>query len=370
VLSLYEQRGEYQLIAHSIEPSGKGELLKKYLELKAKLQAEGLFDTKLKRPLPPFPQYIAVVTSATGAAFHDICTTIGRRYPLATILLYPSEVQGESAPARLRTALLSAYQNPAIEVLILGRGGGSIEDLQAFNDELLARTLPLSPFPIVSAVGHETDFTIVDFISDMRAPTPTGAAEAVTPCKSDIIMHLRKDFQSLCQSLAAVLQKYFWQLDNLKQRLIAQNRSIQQAWQRIDRASISLHQHIRLLLQAMQARLAASTQKLQLLGPTARLSLMQKKLDNLKLQLFNQLESTLKRLKHRFKLSCSMLHAVSPLATLDRGYSITTYQGSVLMNSRDVQMNDTVIITLRSGKLGCTVKEVLENKNEMPLSTD
>lgn len=369
-LSLYEQRGEYQLIARNIEPSGKGELLKQYLELKNKLQTEGLFDVKKKRPLPPFPQNIAVVTSATGAAFQDICTTIGRRYPVASIWLYPSDVQGALAPAKLCAALSAAYQNTAIDVLILGRGGGSMEDLQAFNEETLARMLPLSPFPIVTAVGHETDFTIVDFIADVRAPTPTGAAEKVTPCKSDIIAHLRKDFQSLCQSLNRFLQKCIWQLDTLRQRLITQNSSIQQAWQRVDRAHLNLQQQTALVLHKKQTRLSEVIQKLELLSPHTRLSLIQKKLDNLRLQLSNQQENIMKRYKHRLQLSCSMLHAVSPLATLDRGYSITTYQGCVLYNSHDVNINDSILITLQSGKLQCTVKETFENARETLLPKD
>ncbi|NQS92436.1 MAG: exodeoxyribonuclease VII large subunit [Chloroflexi bacterium] len=213
-LSVYEQRGEYQLYVDFLRPRGEGALFQEFLRLKTQLEGEGLFDPARKRPIPPWPKRIGIVTSPSGAAFQDMKDTLQRRYPLVKILLSPTSVQGEAAPREIIAALKDLYQQEP-DLILVGRGGGSIEDLWAFNDEMVARTIAASPVPVISGVGHETDFTISDFVADLRAPTPTAAAELAVPDQADLRLGVGVFRNRLARSVQSVLADQHWKMENI-----------------------------------------------------------------------------------------------------------------------------------------------------------
>lgn len=363
-LSLYEARGDYQLIAHNIRTAGDGALLQQFLLLKNKLEQEGLFNNALKCPLPSFPCTIGVITSATGAALQDIITTIKRRFPLTIIYLYPSEVQGAAARQSLISALSLACQQKKVDVLILARGGGSIEDLQAFNDETLARLIRKSPVPVVTGIGHETDFTIADFVADFRAPTPTGAAEAVTPNVNELNQHLNKDLFRLQQAINHVLRNISWQLEQLQGKLKSPQEHLQQFWQRLDRAYMDMITYIETRCQKEQHKFTLLLNNLHNANPNRQLEQSQKNIENLWRKLIYFMHHILQSSHLRLKHTASTLHAVSPLATLDRGYSITSINNRVIYDSSDVKLHDIIEIRLKHGKLLCEVLKQLEAIDE------
>ncbi|OYV53356.1 MAG: exodeoxyribonuclease VII large subunit, partial [Legionella sp. 21-45-4] len=233
-MSLYEARGDYQLIVESVSQSGIGDLYRAYLALKGKLAAAGLFDLEQKKPIPSTPRCIGIITSANGAALHDILTTIKRRYPIALTKLYPCDVQGNLAAAQLIAAIQRANQEQRVDVIILARGGGSLEDLWPFNNEALAYAIAESCIPIVSGVGHETDFTIADFVADLRAATPTAAAEAVTPDWQQFQQQIASLNARLHKAMARLFAIQHLQLESLNQRLIAPRRLVNTHWQTLD----------------------------------------------------------------------------------------------------------------------------------------
>jgi len=264
-LSVYEQRGDYQLYVDALRPRGEGALYQEYQRLKAKLEAEGLFDPERKRPLPAWPRRIGIVTSATGAAFQDMRKTLYRRFPLAEILLEPASVQGDSAPSEIIQALKRLYEIQP-DLILVGRGGGSIEDLWAFNDEGVARTLAESPVPVISGVGHETDFTISDFVADLRAPTPTAAAELAVPDQIELRQSLQEYKTRLNRELQATLSDQRWKEENLAAQLerLSPLGDINNGRQRLDELSSRSGRGLKGYLksardgcQALQARLAA-----------------------------------------------------------------------------------------------------------------
>jgi exodeoxyribonuclease VII large subunit len=264
-LSVYEQRGDYQLYVDSLRPRGEGALYQEFQRLKAKLEAEGLFDPQRKRPIPTWPRRVGIVTSATGAAFQDMRKTLYRRFPLVEILLEPATVQGDSAPGEIIRALKRLYEIQP-DLILIGRGGGSIEDLWAFNDEGVARTLAESPVPVISGVGHETDFTISDFVADLRAPTPTAAAELAVPDQIELRQAL-KEFQiRLSRGLQVTLADQRWKEENLAAQLerLSPLGDINNGRQRLDELSSRTGRGLKSYLksardgcQALQARLAA-----------------------------------------------------------------------------------------------------------------
>ena len=268
-VSVYEARGQYQLYADEIRPAGEGALYQAFLELKSKLEAEGLFDPALKQPLPERPNRIGVITSPTGAALRDILNTLERRYPLAEVTLAPAAVQGASAPEELIAALNALQEHTQPDVIILARGGGSLEDLAAFNDEALARAISASPIPIISGVGHETDFSISDFIADLRAPTPTAAAELATPDRTELHLALNELHAGLQGRLEALLQSLRWDLQSLAAQL--ERRSPQARIlndrQRVDDLHRRSFQSLQALLRLFSAQLAGESAKLATLNP-------------------------------------------------------------------------------------------------------
>jgi exodeoxyribonuclease VII large subunit len=313
-VSLYEPRGDYQLIVEQVEPAGEGALKRQFEVLKKMLAAEGLFNEENKQELPTLPERIGVITSPSGAAIRDIISILGRRFPSIPVVVYPAAVQGDAAPGELIAALATAINRDECDVLIMARGGGSLEDLWAFNDEKLARAIAACPIPIVSAVGHEVDFTIADFVADVRAPTPSGAAEIVVPD--------REHWLRSVNSLAA-------RIGRLGQRAVE------------DRAQ-SLDWLSRRLAQASPAAVVERS--------IARLA-------NLQQRLVISARGTVSGMSHRLELAMRGLHSVSPLATLDRGYAIVedASTGKVLLKASDAAPGDTIRARLAEGELTATV---------------
>lgn len=218
-ISIYEASGQYQLYVDSIRPAGEGVLYQEFLRLKARLEEEGLFDPKLKQAIPAWPHRIGIVTSPTGAALRDILNTIQRRFPLVELVLAPTQVQGDQAPSGIVEALQALNTIVKPDVILVARGGGSLEDLWAFNDESVARAIAASEIPVITGIGHETDFTIADFVADLRAPTPTAAAELATPERSDLISALSEQINQIQREVESTLQNYRWELQTFKNRL-------------------------------------------------------------------------------------------------------------------------------------------------------
>jgi exodeoxyribonuclease VII large subunit len=309
-LSLYEARGDYQLIIDNIEEAGLGELYRAFIVLKEKLTAAGLFDLERKKPIPMISNCIGIITSSKGAALQDIMTTIRRRYPLASTILYPSDVQGSQAATQLIRAIEKANQEQHCDVLILARGGGSLEDLWPFNHEELAYTIAKSYIPIVSGIGHETDFTIADFVADYRAATPTAAAEKVTP-----------QWQQLHE-----------QFHTLEKRLLT-------AMQRV--------------LQQKQQRLKYAMQ--QVASPKQLIQKHEQNVDYLTRQLHQTLTNLMMQKKHTLHCATLALDSLSPLATLTRGYAVATHEGQVLLKASEVALNTIIQVRLAEGSLQCKV---------------
>ena len=314
-VSVYEARGDYQLIVEQIEPAGEGALKRQFEVLKKKLAAEGLFDEDRKQDLPPLPTRIGVITSPTGAAIRDIVSILGRRFPSIPIVIYPAAVQGDAAAPELISALATAIRRDECDVLIMGRGGGSLEDLWAFNDEQLARAIADSPIPIVSAVGHEVDFTIADFVADLRAPTPSGAAELVVPDREDWLRVVKSLAMRISRLGQRTVEDLAQTLDWLSRRLVQTSPSA--------------------TLQRSSTRLAGLNRRLTAVARHA-----------------------VATVNHRLELAMRGLHSVSPLATLERGYAIVeeASTGKVLLGPDDIAPGDDVRARLAHGELIATVK--------------
>lgn len=270
-ISVYEAGGQYQLYADLFRPLGEGALYQEFLRLKVRLEAEGLFDPARKRPIPRWPQRIGIVTSPTGAAIRDILNTLARRYPLAEVILAPTTVQGEEAPAGIIEALQKLNLLAQPDVILLARGGGSLEDLLAFNDEGVARAIVASPAPVISGVGHETDFTIADFAADLRAPTPTAAAELATPHQADLRLTLKDHMQRLSRAVQTKLSDERWALNNLSHRLhlLSPRPRLLSDQQRLDEIQHRLRMAIEHRHQLERARLRSLERRLAVLNPAA-----------------------------------------------------------------------------------------------------
>jgi len=359
-VSLYEPRGDFQLIVSHIEPEGEGLLKQQFDMIKQKLAAEGLFSNEHKKTLPANPNTIGVITSDTGAAFQDIIQVLQRRNPGINIILYPSQVQGDTAPQQLRSALQNAISRNETDVIIIGRGGGSMEDLWCFNDEQLARAIFACPIPIISAVGHEIDFTIADFVADLRAPTPSAAAEQASA-------PLQASFEQLIQLRNRLRDNMVrrYQYANHQQLLLEQKlqnchprSQLQQQQQTIDRLTLALNHHWvdtcarkAMHLQQVQARLAQQHPKHQLKQLSQRLQFLSTQLER---NASNQLSQKQQKLGNLLQ----MLDTVSPLATLARGYSATFKNGQIVKQAHDLTVGDTISTRLGKGEVFSTVTKV------------
>jgi len=359
-VGLYEPRGEFQLVAEYMEPAGEGALQREFEQLKARLDAEGLFDPARKRALPGYARRIGVITSATGAAVRDVLSVLARRWPLADVDVLPVPVQGREAPPAIVAMLKRASASARYDVLLLTRGGGSLEDLWAFNDEAVARAIHASAVPVVSAVGHEIDFSIADFVADLRAPTPSAAAELLVPDAVAVGRHLRQLQQRIATLEQRRLQSLAQRVDHLQARLQAQR---PQARLQRDRERLA-HLHRRLLgvlrerQQGERARLDRLHARLLARHPGQRLALLQQQLATQSQRLRQAIARTLERERLALQQAARTLHAVSPLATLERGYAILfDAEGQVLRSAQGVEPGTALRARLADGELALKVRD-------------
>ncbi|NBD01388.1 exodeoxyribonuclease VII large subunit [Atlantibacter hermannii] len=351
-ITLYEPRGDYQIIVESMQPAGVGLLQQQFEQLKQKLSQEGLFDAQHKQPLPSPAHQIGVITSKTGAALHDILHVLQRRDPSLPVVIYPTAVQGDDAPAQIVRAIELANQRAECDVLIVGRGGGSLEDLWSFNDERVARAIFASRIPIVSAVGHETDVTIADFIADLRAPTPSAAAEVVSRNQQELLRQIQGQQQRLEMAMDyffASIQQRFTRLHHRLQqqhpqlRLARQQTTLERLRQRLNNA---VENRLRQGTQQQQR----VTQRLYQQQPQGRIHRAQTRVQQLEYRLSQAITARLGGTRQRFGTAIAQLEAVSPLATLARGYSVTTAtDGKVLKKTKQVKAGDVLTTRVEDG---------------------
>ena len=353
-VGLYEPRGEFQLVAESMEPAGEGALQREFEQLKARLDAEGLFAQARKRPLPRYARRIGVITSATGAAVRDVLSVLARRWPLADVEILPVPVQGREAPPAIVKMLNKASTSGRYDVLLLTRGGGSMEDLWAFNDEAVARAIHASAVPVVSAVGHEIDFSIADFVADLRAPTPSAAAELLVPDAVATVRHLQQLQQRMLTLQQRKMQAHSQRVDHLFLRLQAQRPKARLARDR--ERLIHLHSRLMAMLreqgQQRHTRLERLQNRLLAQHPRAQLPLLARRLAEQDQRLRRAMALTLERKQTSVRHIGRALQAISPLATLDRGYAILFDDaGRVLRSTTTARPGDRLIARLADGEL-------------------
>jgi exodeoxyribonuclease VII large subunit len=359
-VGLYEPRGEFQLVAESMEPAGEGALQREFEQLKARLDAEGLFAQARKRPLPRYARRIGVITSATGAAVRDVLSVLARRWPLAEVEVLPVPVQGREAPPAIVRMLNKASASRRYDVLLLTRGGGSLEDLWAFNDEAVARAIHASAVAVVSAVGHEIDFSIADFVADLRAPTPSAAAELLVPDAVAIARHLQQLQKRLSTMQQRKLQAHSQRVDHLLARLQAQRPQARLARdrERLMHLQSRLANVLREQSQQRHTRLERLHHRLLAQHPRTRLPLLARRLAEQDQRLRRAIALTLERKQTSIRHTARALHAVSPLATLDRGYAILfDDNGRVLRSVAATQPGDRLTARLADGQLRLTVAD-------------
>jgi len=362
-LSVYEPRGEYQVVLDMMEPKGIGALQLAFEQLKERLAAEGLFDQDRKKSIPPFPRTVGVVTSLTGAAIRDILAVLRRRWPTVHIVIAPVQVQGESAGRQIAEALTALNGLGSVDVIIVGRGGGSLEDLWSFNEEIVVRAIGASHVPVVSAVGHEIDVTLADFVADLRAPTPSAAAEAVVPVLAEIVGRLRE----LKVRMEQVMSRHCF---SERQRLDAGIRGLkdvrfrlQEAAQQTDDLMDCLRKIAQKLLMVRRERVYQMQRDLSGLNPILVIKQGLVRIPQLSKRLEGQMCVIMGQHRHRVRAMLAQLNSLSPLAVLGRGYSIlqTVPTGQILHRASDAETGQELEAQLASGRLRCVVTRVLDD---------
>ncbi|MTH45869.1 exodeoxyribonuclease VII large subunit [Intestinirhabdus alba] len=360
-ITLYEPRGDYQIIVESMQPAGVGLLQQQYEQLKARLHAEGLFDPQRKKPLPSPARRVGVITSKSGAALHDILQVLKRRDPSLPVIIYPTAVQGEDAPGQIVRAIALANRRNECDVLIVGRGGGSLEDLWSFNDERVARAIFASRIPVVSAVGHETDVTIADFTADLRAPTPSAAAEIVSRNQQELLRQIHSARQRLGMAMDYFLANRSRRFTRLAHQLQQQHPQLQLARQQTalerlqQRMTVAIDGQLRLAGQ-QQRRLR---QRLNQHSPQPRIHRAAGRIQQLEFRLAENLRARLGTSRERFGNAVTHLEAVSPLSTLARGYSISTAaDGNVLKKVKQVKTGETITTRLEDGWVESQITDI------------
>lgn len=359
-ISLYEPRGDYQLIVSQIQDTGIGLLYQQFQALKNKLAALGLFDDARKKKIPLYPQHIGIISSPKGAALQDILSTLERRYPIAKTTLFSSEVQGAQAHLQLISALKQASETPDLDCIILARGGGSLEDLWAFNHEDLAYAIASCSKPIITGIGHETDFTIADFVADFRAATPTAAAEKATPHQHDILLMIRQWQIRLKNLIQSLLQHQYLRLQLLDKGWRSADKVLMQPWQRLDEAIRTLQDDVRQNLQTKHHQLSLLQAQLEAQKPILRLQTQKNRLDYAKLSLNKSLNTHLERKKSFVQQLQIKLETLSPYATLERGYAIAMMGNKVITSAIDTQRGDKIQLKLAHGHLETEVQVIHE----------
>ncbi len=359
-VGLYEPRGDYQLIAEHMEDAGIGLLQKQFEALKEKLSKAGFFDQEHKKELPEYPKRIGVITSPTGAAIRDILQVLKRRSPHTPVLIYPVAVQGNASKTEIETAIRRANIDKKCDVIILARGGGSIEDLWSFNEENVAKAIYQSDTPIICGVGHEIDFTIADFVADLRAPTPSAAAELVAPDASQLVTYVMQTQLWLEQNIKQELKQKQQKLDWITIRLQHQKPSnrIEQQAQRVDNLEARLRQSFDTQLMQHKAKLANFTTRLLSNNPQKTIHREKQFLNNYKAQLSQAINIKMSHCQSIFQIKMAKLDATSPLKTLDRGYAIIQDQSTdtIITSTNDLSSQQTIKVTLKDGETTAIVK--------------
>jgi exodeoxyribonuclease VII large subunit len=359
-IGLYEPRGEYQLIVDHMEDAGRGALQRQFDELRAKLAAEGLFAAERKRPLPGLPSRIGIVTSPTGAAVRDILHVLARRFPAVPVRIYPVPVQGAQAADEIIAALESAAARNDCDLLILARGGGSLEDLWAFNDERLARAIVASPIPIITGIGHEVDFTIADFAADVRAPTPSAAAELAVPDAAEWLDAFVRQGTRLGRWARHRIERHRERLRWLIGRaaLVSPSAKLTQQAQRLDELEQCLSREVRRRIHAHRERLRWVMGRAALVNPAARLAQQAARLDIARQRLERAWRHGLQRNRERLRPLLRTLNAVSPLATLERGYAIvSTEEGRIVRDAAEAPPGTLIEARLGIGRIRARVED-------------
>ena len=358
-LSVYEPRGTYQVILEYVEPAGLGALQLAFEKLKNRLAAEGYFDNAHKKPIPFLPSKISLITSPSGAVMHDMITIISRRFPNVHLEIVPVKVQGAGSEDEITAAFQRVNGRADSDVIILARGGGSLEDLQAFNSEKVAMAIFASRIPVISAVGHETDVTIADFIADLRAPTPSAAAELVVPEKDELIRYQRGLEHALLSHFKHQLQRLNQSVNELKRRLIDPRRKIQELWLRIDDFCQRLGRMTTIDLRRKKDRLRDISHRLRSNSPAVLLQKTYLILEVYKSNLFNYMKKTIDSNRSSAARSTIKLEILNPLAILQRGYSVTRSlpERRVITHPDQVLLEQRVEVLLADGILVCNIKE-------------
>lgn len=352
-VSLYEPRGDYQLIIEHLEFDGEGALKREFELLKTKLSAKGLFDSDRKRSLPRHIRQLGIITSDSGAALHDVLSVLQRRAPDIEVIIYPTLVQGELAPQAIRQALFKANQRKEVDVILLTRGGGSLEDLWAFNDEQLIYDLANTVIPVVSAVGHEIDFTLCDMVADARAPTPSAAAELVSPDKyqrsQDLNVLTRRLNSEMAAKLVTLRNQHIAVLKNLQ--LLHPAKQLQQHSQHIDMLAHRLLRNMQQLLLKKQNVYNSTQKRLHLVHPGTHINAHVHHLKTLSTRLQRAWENSFKQKTQEFRMQAGYLQALSPLAILSRGYSITFQNDRAISYAKDVNPDQPLVTRFQDGEI-------------------
>jgi len=360
-ISLYEGRGDFQLLVEHLEDAGIGKLQKEFEALKKRLLAAGLFDATHKKTLPVMPHCIGIITSPTGAAVRDILHVLKRRFPCASIIIYPTLVQGELAAANIVSAIAIANQRKECDVIILARGGGSLEDLWPFNEESVAQAIYHSVIPIISGIGHEIDFTITDFVADMRAPTPSAAAELVTPDKDELLLSIAQLKRHFIRLLQQKLQQFQQHLDWITKHLQQQHpkRRLIEQTQQLSLYEATLSRLQLKLLSDIATKLQTDSIKLVGLTPYHRIHALQQQLSIQLQHLQNRMSNTLQQQQQFLSNAATKLDTLSPLATLKRGFAIATLakNQAILRSVKQVMSHDRISLHLMEGSITCVVEK-------------
>lgn len=359
-VSIYPARGEFQLYVSSLEEAGLGALQRAFEALKKKLAEEGLFDQTAKRPLPRYPRRIGVITSPTGAALRDILNVLGRRYPAADVMIYPTPVQGTAAAGTIAAALARASERSDCDVLILARGGGSLEDLWSFNEEIVARAIRASRIPVVSGVGHETDFTIADFAADFRAPTPSAAAESVTPDRAELLVRLQQLEARITHTWQRSERERRQAITTLSRRLAIQHpqRRLQERAQRLDELTERLNAASLRQVAGLRSRLATLNSELNRHSPALHIQRLRDRTTHLDERLLRLWHQWYERRQAQVTTLAARLHALGPEQTLARGYAIVfAADGGVVRDAATVHTGDAIRARLAHGSLNATVEK-------------
>lgn len=356
-VSLYEGRGDFQLICEQMRESGTGRLQAAFEQLKQRLSAEGLFDQARKRSIPPQVQHLGVITSPSGAAIHDILQVLQRRCPSLPVALYPTAVQGAEAAAQIVQAIELANRDQRCDVLIVGRGGGSLEDLWPFNEETVARAIVASRIPVVSAVGHEVDISISDLVADLRAPTPSAAAELVSPDRSIQLRQLEVLSQRMHRQILRQLNQQRMQLQHLRLRLRHPGERLREQSQRLDQLELRLQRALQQKLHMQGQKLEQLEHRLERSSPQRLLARKQALLTPLQQRLNTGMQRLLKHKQEQLSAQMRQLNGVSPLATLERGYAIVQdSEGQAVTSSQQLKPGDQLVTQLHQGRVFSTVE--------------